>query len=154
MRKLIRSILLFGPMLGVAAYIGFSGNTVKATSDAEVVMDHYDNDEFPRDLRYLFPPPVPVFSDPDRDIFTKICEDGKDNDGNGIVDFVDTNGNGVKDKGELQDRDETCNDNERVAYGAVDVSEELEQPVDYSHKLHAGELQIECQYCHTYARIF
>lgn len=26
------------------------------------------------------------------------------------------------------------------------------QPIDYSHKLHAGELEIECQYCHTYAR--
>ncbi|MDJ0839260.1 MAG: cytochrome c3 family protein [Acidobacteriota bacterium] len=26
------------------------------------------------------------------------------------------------------------------------------QPIDYSHKLHAGDLQIECQFCHTYAR--
>ena len=26
------------------------------------------------------------------------------------------------------------------------------QPIDYSHKLHAGELGIECQFCHTYAR--
>ena len=26
------------------------------------------------------------------------------------------------------------------------------QPIDYSHKLHAGELQIECAFCHTYAR--
>ncbi|MFW6232795.1 MAG: cytochrome c3 family protein, partial [Bacteroidota bacterium] len=26
-----------------------------------------------------------------------------------------------------------------------------EQPIDYSHKLHAGELGIDCQYCHTSA---
>lgn len=26
-----------------------------------------------------------------------------------------------------------------------------EQPIDYSHKLHAGELKIECLYCHTNA---
>ena len=41
---------------------------------------------------------------------------------------------------------------ERVAYGAVDETEELPQPIAYSHKLHAGELKIECQYCHTYAK--
>lgn len=27
-----------------------------------------------------------------------------------------------------------------------------EQPLAYSHKLHAGELEINCQFCHTYAR--
>lgn len=27
-----------------------------------------------------------------------------------------------------------------------------EQPIPYSHKLHAGELQIDCQYCHSLAR--
>ena len=27
-----------------------------------------------------------------------------------------------------------------------------EQPIAYSHKLHAGDLQIDCQFCHTYAR--
>ncbi len=27
-----------------------------------------------------------------------------------------------------------------------------EQPIAYSHKLHAGDLGIQCQYCHTYAR--
>lgn len=26
------------------------------------------------------------------------------------------------------------------------------QPIDYSHKLHAGDLGIDCQFCHTYAR--
>ena len=26
------------------------------------------------------------------------------------------------------------------------------QPIDYSHKLHAGDLNIDCQYCHTFAR--
>jgi hypothetical protein len=40
----------------------------------------------------------------------------------------------------------------RVAYGAVDPEEELEQPIAYSHKLHAGELGIDCQYCHANAR--
>jgi hypothetical protein len=29
---------------------------------------------------------------------------------------------------------------------------EPEQPVAYSHRLHAGELQIDCQYCHSGAR--
>ena len=54
---------------------------------------------FPRALKYLVPPPVPVFSDPDRDIA-----------------------------------------NEHVAYGAVDETEVLDQPIAYSHMLHAGEL--------------
>ena len=27
-----------------------------------------------------------------------------------------------------------------------------EQPINYSHKLHAGDLQIDCKFCHTYAR--
>ncbi len=26
-----------------------------------------------------------------------------------------------------------------------------EQPIDYSHRLHAGELQIDCQFCHSSA---
>ena len=26
------------------------------------------------------------------------------------------------------------------------------QPIDYSHELHAGDLQIDCKFCHTYAR--
>jgi len=40
---------------------------------------------------------------------------------------------------------------ERVAYGAVS-DELLEQPIAYSHKLHAGTLKIECEYCHSGAR--
>ncbi|HKZ53583.1 MAG TPA: cytochrome c3 family protein [Candidatus Acidoferrales bacterium] len=28
----------------------------------------------------------------------------------------------------------------------------IEQPIFFSHKLHAGEKQIPCQYCHAYAR--
>jgi hypothetical protein len=40
---------------------------------------------------------------------------------------------------------------ERVAYGAVST-EVLEQPIAYSHMLHAGTLQIDCQYCHFNAR--
>lgn len=31
----------------------------------------------------------------------------------------------------------------------TDVGYAPEQPVPYSHKLHAGELDIDCQYCHT-----
>ena len=46
-------------------------------------------------------------------------------------------------------------DNEHVAYGAVSM-EPLEQPIAYSHMLHAGDdegqLGIECQYCHFNAR--
>jgi Cytochrome c7 and related cytochrome c len=40
---------------------------------------------------------------------------------------------------------------DRVAYGNVS-DEVLPQPIAYSHKLHAGELQIDCQYCHYNAR--
>jgi hypothetical protein len=40
---------------------------------------------------------------------------------------------------------------DRVAYGAVS-DERLEQPINYSHKLHAGTLGIDCQYCHFVAR--
>ncbi len=29
---------------------------------------------------------------------------------------------------------------------------EPQQPIDYSHKLHAGDLEINCQFCHAYAR--
>ncbi|MFQ5695093.1 MAG: cytochrome c3 family protein [Terriglobia bacterium] len=29
---------------------------------------------------------------------------------------------------------------------------ELEQPIAFSHRLHAGERQVPCQYCHAYAR--
>ena len=29
---------------------------------------------------------------------------------------------------------------------------DVEQPINYSHKLHAGDLGINCLYCHTYAR--
>ena len=41
----------------------------------------------------------------------------------------------------------------------TDVGYMPEQPVPYSHKLHAGELGIDCRYCHTgvenasYARV-
>ena len=110
MKKIIRSLVFIAPIAAMAAYTLGSNSNVQA-SDSPTVDDAYDNDVFPRDLKYLFPPPVPVFSDPERSF-----------------------------------------ENERVAYGAVQESEELEQPINYSHKLHAGELQIECQYCHTYAR--
>jgi len=136
MKKFMRPIALLAPIICVFAYIGLLGSSVNADPTQAEDFDPYENELFPRDLKYLFPPPVPVFSNPERDFLTKMCEDGKDNDGNGLID----------------DRDETCNNSERVAYGAVDPFEELEQPVNYSHKLHAGKLQIECQYCHTYAR--
>ena len=29
---------------------------------------------------------------------------------------------------------------------------EIDQPIAFSHKLHAGDKQIPCQYCHAYAR--
>lgn len=51
----------------------------------------------------------------------------------------------------LSDPDRNWND-ERVAYGAVGSEGVLEQPIEYSHKLHAGKLGIECQYCHFNAR--
>jgi len=40
----------------------------------------------------------------------------------------------------------------QVAYGSVERAPLLEQPIAYSHKLHAGELQIQCEYCHAQAR--
>jgi hypothetical protein len=40
----------------------------------------------------------------------------------------------------------------QVAYGSVENAPLLEQPIAYSHKLHAGELQINCEYCHSGAR--
>ena len=33
----------------------------------------------------------------------------------------------------------------------TDVGYAPEQPVEYSHRLHAGELGLDCQYCHTNA---
>ena len=40
----------------------------------------------------------------------------------------------------------------QVAYGEVEKAPVLDQPIEYSHMLHAGELQIACEYCHTGAR--
>ena len=40
----------------------------------------------------------------------------------------------------------------QVAYGEVERAEDLEQPIEYSHKLHAGTLEIACEYCHSGAR--
>jgi hypothetical protein len=97
------------PTMCLMAY-GIANNVVSAEGNNPPA-DEYDNNEFPKGVKYLFPPPVPVLSNPDRDYA-----------------------------------------NEHVAYGAVDLTEELEQPIAYSHKLHAGQLQIECQYCHTYAK--
>ena len=141
MRKIIHALAFLAPIIVVIAYVVLSGTPVNAESSSDldissIEKDPYNNDFFPRELKYLFPPPVPEFSNPDRKFNVKLCEDGEDNNLDGQID----------------DPYETCNTTERVAYGAVDHSEELEQPVNYSHKLHAGQLQIECQYCHTYAR--
>jgi hypothetical protein len=50
-----------------------------------------------------------------------------------------------------------------VAFGAflwyygspkyTDVGYRPEQPVDYSHKLHAGDLGIDCRYCHNFVEL-
>ena len=111
-----KATIFLAPLLGVLAFVFVSENAVNAENDnsSDIVteeMDEYENDTFPKGVKYLVPPPVPLLSDPDRSF-----------------------------------------DTEHVAYGAVDKSEELQQPIAYSHKLHAGEMQIECQYCHTYAR--
>ena len=111
-----KATIFLAPLLGVLAFVFVSESTVNAENDnsSDIVtesMDEYENDTFPKGVKYLVPPPVPLLSDPSRSF-----------------------------------------DTEHVAYGAVDKSEELEQPIAYSHKLHAGEMQIECQYCHTYAR--
>lgn len=54
---------------------------------------------------------------------------------------------GVHDLFDFLNWDET----RHVAFGAV-TEEIIEQPIAYSHKLHAGELQIACEYCHSNAR--
>ncbi len=35
----------------------------------------------------------------------------------------------------------------------TDVGYEPEQPVPYSHRLHAGQLGIDCQYCHNWVEV-
>ncbi len=35
----------------------------------------------------------------------------------------------------------------------TDVGYRPEQPVDYSHKLHAGDLGVDCRYCHNYVEV-
>jgi len=42
-------------------------------------------------------------------------------------------------------------DTRHIAYGMV-TDEVIPQPIAYSHKLHAGELKIPCEYCHSNAR--
>ena len=96
----IHKIIAFGLPLAALAMYGITTNNVSA-DDGDTAQDEYNNDMFPRALKYLVPPPVPVFSDPESDI-----------------------------------------SNEHVAYGAVDETEVLDQPIAYSHMLHAGELQI------------
>ena len=106
----LKKVFVFAlPATCLLAY-GIVNNHVSAEGNSPPT-DEYNNDEFPKKVKYLVPPPIPEFSNPERNVAA-----------------------------------------ERVAYGAVDPSEELEQPIAYSHKLHAGELQIECQYCHTYAK--
>ena len=139
MNKFLRALIFTTPIAGIGSYMvvanfveasdpGGSDGKNYATNatqgqDDDAKSDSFDlrsifpdpesfsDEDFPRDLHYLLPPPVPLLSDPDRNIKY-----------------------------------------EHVAYGAVDPKEELEQPIAYSHMLHAGELKIECQYCHTYAR--
>jgi len=39
-----------------------------------------------------------------------------------------------------------------VAYGRVEPDFVQAQPIAYSHMMHAGTLQIQCEYCHSMAR--
>lgn len=109
MRNFKKVFALALPVFGILAY-GIVEKNVNAEGD-HTSTETTETEDFPQGLKYLVPPPVPVFSDPARSV-----------------------------------------DTEHVAYGAVDPNEELAQPIAYSHKLHAGELQIDCQYCHTYAK--
>jgi len=44
-------------------------------------------------------------------------------------------------------------ENGQIATGAVTGSEgALDQPIQFSHQIHAGMLEIDCQYCHSEAR--
>lgn len=104
MRSVLRTFMFVLPILGIAITVFFTHTNVQAD---EVAVE----EAFPQELHYLFPPPVPFVSDPNRSLAT-----------------------------------------EHVAYGTVDPTEELEQPIAYSHMLHAGELQIGCEYCHSGAR--
>ena len=62
MKKIIRSLVFIAPIVAMAAYALGSQSDVQA-SDSATVTDAYDNDVFPRDLKYLFPPQV-AFVDP------------------------------------------------------------------------------------------
>jgi hypothetical protein len=42
--------------------------------------------------------------------------------------------------------------NNKIAIG-YNAGYEPEQPIPYSHKLHAGKLGIDCKYCHTTAEV-
>jgi hypothetical protein len=90
MRSVLRTFMFALPILGIAITVFFTNKSVQADEVAEA-------EAFPQELHYLFPPPVPLLSDPNRSLAT-----------------------------------------EHVAYGTVDPSEELEQPIAYSHMLHAG----------------
>jgi hypothetical protein len=137
----IRLLVLIAPLVLLGAYITLQGPTVIA-SDGKEAIDPFDNDVFPKGVKYLLPPASPILSNPNRSYNKTICLDSNDNE----VDYED-----VK-NGTVRRIDVHCVAAEHVAFGAVDQSEELEQPVHYSHKLHAGELEIQCEYCHTYAR--
>ncbi len=102
-RSRSKRLLLLAVPVAVAASVALISQSGHAEDPAA-------DEDFPKGLKYLLPPPVPLLSNPDRDY-----------------------------------------DNEHVAFGAIEL-EVHEQPIQYSHMLHAGELEIDCQYCHTGAR--
>ncbi len=86
------------------------------------VADPESEELFPQGTHYLLPPIVPSLAEVSEPL--------------GLAPISDPN---------------RSVDTEQVAYGTVGT-DVLEQPIHYSHKLHAGKLQIECEYCHFNAR--
>lgn len=92
------------------------------SGDSRAEDTHEDDELFPRGIHYMLPPIVPPMEEL--------------TDAVGVPALSDPNRNWEE---------------EIVAYGDVGT-EVREQPIAYSHKLHAGTLQIECEYCHFNAR--
>ena len=56
----IHVIIAFGLPIAALTTYGITTNNVSA-DDGDTAQDEYNNDLFPRALKYLVPPPVPVY---------------------------------------------------------------------------------------------
>jgi hypothetical protein len=133
MKKLLRTLIFAAPIAGIVSYKATVGAPVQAEEETSTV----NSDGADAAFNAIFP---------DRELYdnTVFPRD--------VHYLLPPPVNEVPVIGALLSDPDRDFESERVAYGKVQEDELLEQPIAYSHKLHAGELQIECQYCHTYAR--